>query len=157
MLWVTEVLYSVKIFHIEFFFHSHIFYTFSSKKFFVKINQSICACNGLVFSLSYLHNNYRYKNENKYLKLSWCTSGMHNLFRIRGQKIKKDESKGQNSSWMLKHVINVKTFFFLCYIFCCWFKLHLLFYFTHISIGLFVTHPLIRVSGLRLEMVTSAF
>ena len=52
---------------------------------------------------------------------------MHNLFRIRGQKKKKynvgdkkkkkkkkkmDNVGGQSSVWMLKHVINMKTFFF---------------------------------------------
>ena len=37
---------------------------------------------------------------------------MHNLFKIRGQKNKKDDVKGQITALTLKHVINMKTLFF---------------------------------------------
>ena len=40
-----------------------------------------------------------------------CKAGMHNLFKIRGQK--KDNVKGQSSVWILKYVIKVKTLFFI--------------------------------------------
>ena len=39
-------------------------------------------------------------------------AGMHNLFKIRAQKKKKDNVEGQSNAWMLKHVLDVKTLFF---------------------------------------------
>ena len=37
---------------------------------------------------------------------------MHNLFKIKVQKKKRDEVEGRSSAKTLKHVINVKTLFF---------------------------------------------
>ena len=52
-------------------------------------------------------------------------TGMHNLFKTKGQKKKKDDVEGQSSAWTLKYIINVFcTFFFIV-------ELHLLLFIIH--------------------------
>ena len=76
---------------------------FKWAKDFLKLKKKITIC---------YRNEFRKTKVKRVIFLSH-KSGMHNLFRIRGQKKKKDNVESQNSMLMLKHVVNLKILFFM--------------------------------------------